>query len=328
MMHEPRRIMVTGGAGFIGCNFVRHILAAHPDVHVVNLDKLTYAGSLENLRDVEGDPRYSFVHGDICDPRAAAAAMEGADAVVHFAAESHVDRSIEAPAEFVRTNVGGTQVLLDAALKARPGIFVHISTDEVYGSLGPEGLFTEATPLAPNSPYSASKAGADLLVLAYHHTFGLPAVVTRCSNNYGPYQYPEKLIPLFITTAMRDMHVPLYGDGENVRDWLHVLDHCRAIDLVMRRGKAGEVYNIGGNNERKNIEITRLILKGLGKPEGLISHVKDRLGHDRRYAIDSSKLQGELGWRPEYDFGNGMADTIKWYMEHQDWCKAVTGKQP
>jgi len=322
-MRAPKRVMVTGGCGFIGSNFVRYLLTAYPDVEVVNLDALTYAGSLENLRDVEGNPRYRFVKGDICDPGAAKEAMAGADAVVHFAAESHVDRSIESPAEFVRTNVMGTQVLLDAAMTVKPGIFVHISTDEVYGSLGQEGYFTEETPLAPNSPYSASKAGSDMLALAYHHTFGLPVAVTRCSNNYGPYQFPEKLIPLFINNALKGIPVPLYGDGLNVRDWLHVMDHCRAVDLVMRRGRPGEVYNIGGSNERKNIEITRLILAALGKPESLISYVNDRLGHDRRYAIDSTKLRTELGWRPEYDFERGIKETIEWYVGHQDWCRAV-----
>jgi dTDP-glucose 4,6-dehydratase len=325
-MRAPKRILVTGGCGFIGSNFVRHILGAYPEAEVVNLDLLTYAGSLENLRDVEGSPRYRFIKGDICDPHAVKVAMAGVDAVVHFAAESHVDRSIEAAADFVRTNVVGTQVLLDAALAASLQIFVHISTDEVYGSLGPEGYFTETTPIAPNSPYSASKAGSDLLALAYHHTYGLPVVVTRCSNNYGPYQFPEKLIPLFIMNAMKDKPVPLYGDGLNVRDWLHVIDHCKAVDMVMRGGREGSVYNIGGNNERKNIEITRIVLKALGKPEGLISYVQDRLGHDRRYAIDSSKLQAELGWKPGYEFERGIAETINWYKEHQDWCSKVTNR--
>ncbi len=325
-MREPRKILVTGGCGFIGSNFVRHMLETYKDLLVVNLDALTYAGRLENLEDVKDDPRYSFIHGNICDPKAVEEAVKGVDAIVHFAAESHVDRSIEHPAVFVETNVAGTQVLLDAAMKSKPGIFVQISTDEVYGSLGPEGYFTENTPLSPNSPYSASKAGADMLALAYYHTFGLPVVVTRCSNNYGPYQFPEKLIPLFINNAMRDIPVPLYGDGLNVRDWLHVLDHCRAIDLVMRRGRAGEAYNIGGNNEKRNIEITRLILGKLGKPESLISYVQDRLGHDRRYAIDSTKIQTELGWKPLYDFDSGMDQTIRWYQENQDWCMAVRGQ--
>lgn len=325
-MRAPRKIMVTGGCGFIGSNFVRHILQTHADAQVVNLDALTYAGSRENLRDIEGDPRYRFIKGDIGDPHTVGAAMADADAVVHFAAESHVDRSIDNPAVFVTTNVVGTQVLLDAALRAKPGIFVQISTDEVYGSLGPEGYFTEETPLSPNSPYSASKAGADLLALAYQHTFGLPVVVTRCSNNYGPYQFPEKLIPLFIQNALEDKPVPLYGDGLNVRDWLYVLDHVKAVDLVMREGKAGEVYNIGGNSEKTNLEITKLILGALGKPESLISFVPDRLGHDRRYAIDSSKLKRELGWRPEHEFESAIADTIRWFREHQDWCRAVSAR--
>ena len=325
-MREPKRIMVTGGCGFIGSNFVRHILNTHAKVEVVNLDLLTYAGSPENLRDLEGDKRYSFVMGDICDPVAVGRAMEGADAVVHFAAESHVDRSIEGPSVFVRTNVVGTQVLLDAAMKARPDIFVHISTDEVYGSLGPEGYFTEATPIAPNSPYSASKAGSDLLALAYYHTYGLPVTVTRCSNNYGPYQFPEKLIPLFINNALKDMPVPLYGDGMNVRDWIHVHDHCRAVETVMKGGRPGEVYNIGGGNERPNIEITKFILTTLGKPESLINYVTDRLGHDRRYAIDSSKIKAELGWSPLYDFEKGLLDTIDWYRGNQLWCEKVKGR--
>jgi len=324
-MREPKKIMVTGGCGFIGCNFVRRLLSQYPDVSVVNLDALTYAGSALNLSDVESDPRYSFVHGDVCDPDAVHSAMKGADAVVHFAAESHVDRSIEGPSVFIRTNVVGTQVMLDAALRERPGIYVQISTDEVYGSLGPEGLFTEKSPLEPNSPYSASKAGADLLALAYNHTYGLPVAVTRCSNNYGPYQFPEKLIPLFINNAMRGLQVPLYGDGLNVRDWIHVMDHCRAVDMVMRAGRPGEVYNIGGSSERRNIDITKIILSALGKPETLIKYVEDRLGHDRRYAIDSSRIQDELGWRANYNFEDGIADTIKWYLEHQDWCRAVSG---
>lgn len=319
--------MVTGGCGFIGSNFVRYIINKHPEAEVVNLDALTYAGTLENLRDVEKNPRYKFIKGNVCDPHVVAGAMEGADAVVHFAAESHVDRSIEDPSVFVMTNVVGTQVLLDRALKLKVGFFVQISTDEVYGSLGPEGYFTEATPLSPNSPYSASKAGADMLALAYQHTFGLPVAVTRCSNNYGPSQFPEKLIPLFINNALKDKPVPLYGDGQNVRDWLHVSDHCKAVDMVMRKGAPGEVYNIGGNNERKNIEITGLILKELKKPDSLINYVSDRLGHDRRYAIDSSKIQRELGWKPEVSFEDGIGDTITWYTDNQEWCRLVSKNQ-
>jgi dTDP-glucose 4,6-dehydratase len=326
-MRTPRKIMVTGGCGFIGSNFVRHIINNYPEVEVVNLDALTYAGSLENLRDVEKNPRYRFIKGNVCDPHAVAEAMDNADAVVHFAAESHVDRSIEDPSVFVMTNVAGTQVLLDRAMKLKLEFFVQISTDEVYGSLGPEGYFTETTPLSPNSPYSASKAGADMLALAYQHTFGLPVAVTRCSNNYGPYQFPEKLIPLFINYALKDKPVPLYGDGQNVRDWLHVSDHCKAVDMVMRKGAPGEVYNIGGNNERKNIEITGLILRELKKPESLINYVTDRLGHDRRYAIDSAKIQRELGWKPEVSFEDGIRDTIKWYADNQEWCRQVSKNQ-
>ena len=328
-MRKPKKVLVTGGCGFIGSNFIRHLFSDYPGTHVVNLDSLTYAGSLENLNEVDEDAPYTFVKGDVCDPKAVARAIDGVDAGVHFAAESHVDRSIEGPAVFVKTNVVGTQVLLDAALKAKPKIFVQVSTDEVYGSLGDTGLFTEGTPLAPNSPYSASKAGADLLALAYQHTYGLPVVVTRCSNNYGPYQFPEKLIPLFINNALKDIPLPLYGDGLNVRDWLHVSDHCKALGLVLQLGREGEVYNIGGNSEKKNIEITKLILETLGKPESLISYVEDRLGHDRRYAIDSSKIQSELGWKSEYGFAEGITDTINWYRDHQDWCAAVgrkTGK--
>jgi len=325
-MRNPKKVLVTGGCGFIGSNFILHLLSDYTGTHVVNLDSLTYAGSLENLSEVDEDAPYTFVKGDVCDPKAVARAMEGVDAVVHFAAESHVDRSIEGPAVFVKTNVVGTQVLLDAALKTKPKIFVQVSTDEVYGSLGESGMFTERTPLAPNSPYSASKAAADLLALAYQHTYGLPVVVTRCSNNYGPYQFPEKLIPLFINNAMNDIPLPLYGDGLNVRDWLHVNDHCKALGLVLRKGRDGEVYNIGGNNEKTNIEITRIILEKLGKPESLISYVEDRLGHDRRYAIDSGKIQSELGWKPEYGFTGGIIDTINWYRDHQDWCAAVSRK--
>jgi dTDP-glucose 4,6-dehydratase len=326
-MRTLKKIMVTGGCGFIGSNFVRYIINKYPDAEVVNLDALTYAGTLENLRDVENNARYRFIKGNVCDPHAVAEAMEGADAVVHFAAESHVDRSIEDPSVFVMTNVVGTQVLLDRAMKLKIGFFVQISTDEVYGSLGPEGYFTEDTPLSPNSPYSASKAGADMLALAYRHTFGLPVAVTRCSNNYGPYQFPEKLIPLFINNALKDKPLPLYGDGQNVRDWLHVSDHCKAVDMVMRKGSPGEVYNVGGNNERKNIEITGLILKELNKPNSLINYVTDRLGHDRRYAIDSSKIQRELGWKPEVSFEDGIRDTLKWYTENQEWCRLVSKNQ-
>ena len=285
-----KRMLVTGGCGFIGSNFVKYILAKNPNYEVVNYDALTYAGNLENLADIESHPRYRFVKGDICDEAAVDKAMADADVVVNFAAESHVDRSIMDPGIFVRVNVLGTQILLSAAKKRNVSRYVQISTDEVYGSLGATGLFTEETPLAPNSPYSASKTAADLFVRAYFHTFKFPGIITRCSNNYGPYQFPEKLIPLFISNAMADKPLPLYGDGMNVRDWIYVEDHCSAIEAVVERGRPGEVYNIGGNNELANVAITKEILKQLGKPESLIQFVKDRPGHDRRYAIDSSKI--------------------------------------
>jgi dTDP-glucose 4,6-dehydratase len=317
------RVLITGGCGFIGTNFVRLTLAERPDWELVNFDALTYAGNLANLQDLDDHPHYHFIKGDIGDAEAVAAAMDGCDAVVHMAAESHVDRSIEGPAVFVQTNVVGTQVLLDAARRAGVERFVMVSTDEVYGSLGPEGLFTETTPLAPSSPYSASKAAADLLTLAYHHTYGFPAMVTRCSNNYGPYQFPEKLIPLFTTNAMTDRPVPLYGDGKNVRDWLHVSDHVRALWAVLERGAPGQVYNIGGNNERSNVEITRLILELSAKPESLITFVTDRPGHDLRYAIDARKMRDELGWEPQTDFRDGIAETIAWYRDNRAWWEAI-----
>jgi len=325
MSDTLRSILVTGGAGFIGSNFVRHALASHPAAVVVNFDKLTYAGNLENLAGVDTDPRYRFVRGDICDRQAVDDALRthAVDAVVHFAAESHVDRSILGPAVFVETNVKGTQVLLDAARAAGVRKFVHVSTDEVYGSLGPEGTFTETTPLHPNSPYAASKAGSDLLALAYQHTFGFPVAVTRCSNNYGPYQFPEKLIPLMILNALADRPLPVYGDGLNVRDWLHVTDHCAAIDRVLSDGRPGEVYNIGGNNEWTNIAIVKLILRAVGKPESLIAFVKDRPGHDRRYAIDASKIRTELGWTPARTFDTGLLETVRWYLDNRAWCERV-----
>lgn len=324
------KILVTGGAGFIGSNFIRHILTTHPEYVVINFDALTYAGNLENLQDVastEGTgshPRYQFIKGDIGDAEQTNRVIaDGVDAIINFAAESHVDRSIDNAGVFIRTNVLGTQVLLDAALRHRVERFIQISTDEVYGSLGPEGKFVETTPLAPNSPYSASKAGADLLVRSYFETFGLPTIITRCSNNYGPYQFPEKLIPLFITNALADLPLPLYGDGLNVRDWIHVADHCAAIDLVLHKGRPGEIYNIGGNCEKTNREITYMILNELGKSETLIKHVKDRPGHDRRYAIDCTKLSRELGWTPKYDFQRGMKETIAWYLNNQEWWSRV-----
>ncbi len=320
-----KSILVTGGAGFIGSNFVRYVLERHSGVQVVNYDVLTYAGNLENLADVAGNPRYRFVKGDISDRGSVERVIKdySCDTVVHFAAESHVDRSILGAGVFVRTNVLGTQVLLDVARECGVERFLHVSTDEVYGSLGPTGKFTEQTPLHPNSPYSASKAGSDFLALAAHHTFGLPVIVTRCSNNYGPYQFPEKLIPLMIANALDGRPLPVYGDGLNVRDWLYVGDHCRAIDAVLAGGRTGEVYNIGGNNEWKNIDIVRLVLGILGKPESLITFVKDRPGHDRRYAIDAARITGELGWKPAHTFEEGIRETVQWYVSHETWWRRV-----
>jgi len=318
------KLLVTGGAGFIGSNFIHYIVRRYPHYHIINVDALTYAGNLENLRSIEGHPNYRFVKADIAD-RAAMEPLfrEGLDAVLNFAAESHVDRSIMQPDLFVRTNVLGTQTLLDLAKQYKVGKFVQISTDEVYGALGDTGLFTEETPLAPNSPYSASKAGADLLVHAYHETYGLNVNITRCSNNYGPYQFPEKLIPLMIRNALEDKPLPVYGDGLHVRDWLYVEDHCSAVDLVLHKGASGEVYNIGGNNERTNIEVVKTILAELGKPESLIRFVKDRPGHDRRYGIDATKIRRQLGWQPKYSYETGIQETIRWYLANQDWMNQV-----
>ena len=318
-------LLVTGGCGFIGSNFVRQQLDTYPDQSIINLDKLTYAGNLENLADIENDSRYTFHHGDIADKAFVESVVRSADivAVVHFAAESHVDRSILDSSPFVQTNIVGTQVLLDACRAAEVPRFVQVSTDEVYGSLGPDGYFTEQTPLAPNSPYSASKAAADLLVRSYHRTFGFPAIITRCSNNYGPYQFPEKLLPLFISNAIHDRPLPVYGRGENVRDWIHVLDHCRGIDAALRRGQPGEVYNFGGHNEISNIEMTHLLLELLDKPRSLIRFVTDRPGHDLRYAINSSKAEHDLSWRPEIDFRDGLDETIVWYRTHTDWVDRI-----
>jgi len=321
-----RSLLVTGGAGFIGSNFVELVLRQRPDWQVVNLDALTYAGNLENLAAVEKDPRYAFVHGDIQEPAEVArafAACRGPVSLVHFAAESHVDRSIQSGLPFVRTNVLGTQVLLDEARARKVERFLHVSTDEVYGSLGATGTFTEETPLAPNSPYSASKAASDLLVRAAFHTHGFPGLITRCSNNYGPYQFPEKLIPLMIANASEDRELPVYGDGQNVRDWLYVEDHCEALLAVLERGRPGEVYNIGGNNEFPNLAIVRLILRTLAKPESLIRFVKDRPGHDRRYAIDAGKIRRELGWEPRHRFESALPRTIQWYQAHARWLERV-----
>ena len=334
-----KRLLVTGGAGFIGSNFIRHILP-RPDIEQgVNLDLLTYAGNLRNLSDVSEDPRYTFVRGDIRDRALTEElfARYAPDTVVHFAAESHVDRSITEPEVFLTTNAVGTLTLLEAAKSAwsrspgdkhcreyQPGVrFLQVSTDEVYGALGPVGLFREDTPLAPNSPYAASKASGDLLVRAFAQTYGLPVNITRCSNNYGPYQFPEKLIPLMIHNARTGRPLPVYGDGLQVRDWLHVNDHCRAIETVLERGRPGEIYNVGGSNERTNLEIIRLILQELEAPEDLIVHIQDRPGHDRRYAIDSGKLQRELGWKPRYTFEEGLRETVRWYLEHEAWTAEI-----
>lgn len=320
-------LLVTGGCGFIGSNFVRHVLNADPAASVVNFDALTYAGNLANLADVERHPRYKFVRGDVTDRDAVRAAMRlGVTDVINFAAESHVDRSIQDSGPFVRTNVIGTQVLLDAAREFDVRKYVQVSTDEVYGSLGPTGAFTEETPLDPSSPYSASKAAADLLVQAYQHTFGLPAVVTRCSNNYGPYQFPEKLIPLFVTNLLRDEPVPVYGDGMQVRDWIHVLDHCTGVEAAWRSGKPGEVYNFGGRCEKPNLELTHLLLDLLGKPRTLIRYVQDRPGHDRRYAIDCAKAERELGWSPRVPFERGLRETIDWYRQNAAWVAGIRNK--
>ena len=318
------KILITGGAGFIGSNFVHYMLKKYKEYSIINLDALTYAGNLETLKNIENGPNYRFKHGDITDVNIIEPIFnDGIDVVVNFAAESHVDRSITDPGIFVKTNVQGTQVLLDAAKKYGVKKYVQVSTDEVYGTLGDSGYFTEETPLAPNSPYSASKAGADLLVKAYHETFGLPVNITRCSNNYGPYHFPEKLIPLMILNALNDKPLPVYGDGLNVRDWLHVEDHCSAIDLVVHKGVNGEVYNVGGHNERTNIDVVKTILSHLNKPETLIKFVEDRLGHDRRYAIDATKLRTELGWEPKYIFETGLEQTIDWYLNNRSWWENI-----
>ncbi|MGV2927986.1 dTDP-glucose 4,6-dehydratase [Macrococcus capreoli] len=321
-----KKVLVTGGAGFIGGNFVHYMLDKYEDYKIYNLDKLTYAGELTKHKDVENDERYNFVHADIADSKTIFDLFdeEKFDYVVHFAAESHVDRSIEDPSIFIKTNVLGTQVLLDAALKNNVTKFVHVSTDEVYGELpfDKSTFFTEQTPLNPNSPYSASKASSDLLVRAYHETYNMPINITRCSNNYGPYHFPEKLIPLTIKRANNDEKIPVYGNGLNVRDWLHVSDHCSAIDLVLHEGTIGEVYNVGGHNERTNIEVVKTILFALNKSEDLIEFVEDRKGHDKRYAIDPSKLEN-LGWKPKYNFDNGITQTIQWYKDNVDWIESI-----
>lgn len=333
-----KNILVTGGAGFIGSNFVKYMLATY-EYNIINIDSLTYAGNLENLKEVEDNPKYTFIKADIRDREALDRIFKeyNIDTVVNFAAESHVDRSIEDPELFLSTNILGTQALLDTAKtywKVNPddkhcrqfkeGVkYLQVSTDEVYGTLGKEGMFKETTPLAPNSPYSASKASADMIVRAYHETFGMPINITRCSNNYGPYQFPEKLIPLMINNCLNNKALPVYGDGMQIRDWLHVKDHCIGIATVLHKGKDGEVYNIGGNNEKANIEIVKLIIKDLGKSEELIEYVKDRPGHDRRYAIDNTKITTELGWSPSYTFEQGIKETIEWYLSHKDWIEQI-----
>ncbi len=320
------KLLVTGGAGFIGSNFILYWMENHPDDFIVNLDKLTYAGNLENLAEVQKNPHYTFVHGDICDPGAVRKAMGGSEIVVHFAAESHVDRSISDPATFVKTNVAGTQVLLDAAQVAKVSRFHHVSTDEVFGSLTLEdpGKFSERTPYDPRSPYSASKAGSDHLVRAYYHTFGLPITITNCSNNFGPFHFPEKFIPLAITNVLEGNKVPVYGDGKNVRDWLYVEDHCRAIEAVLGKGKVGETYCVGGaTRDISNLDVVRLILQKMGKDESFIEFVRDRPGHDRRYAIDWSKINRELGWKPQHDFEEWLVKTIEWYKTHESWWKRL-----
>ena len=320
-----KNILVTGGAGFIGSNFINHILEERDDYNIINLDILTYAGNLENLIPSEGKKNYHFVKGDITNPELVKYLFEkhSIKHVINFAAESHVDRSISGSEIFYRTNVIGTNVLLEVSRKFEVEKFLQVSTDEVYGSLGAEGLFTESTPLSPNSPYSSSKAAADMMALAFHHTYGMPVVITRCSNNYGPFQFPEKLIPLMIINALNNKKLPVYGDGMNVRDWIYVIDHNKAIDLVFEKGRNGEVYNIGSSNEMPNIKIVKLILQHLGKSEELIQYVKDRPGHDRRYAIDSTKIERELGWKPEYSFESAIEKTINWYLQNKTWWDRI-----
>ncbi|UNC93557.1 dTDP-glucose 4,6-dehydratase [Candidatus Contubernalis alkaliaceticus] len=335
-----KTIIVTGGAGFIGSNFVAMMLNKHSDYQIINVDALTYAGNLENLKGIADNENYTFIKADIRDNNKIKEIFTkyNADAVVNFAAESHVDRSIEEPEVFLTTNVIGTQVLLEAAKNSwkinpndnyckeyKQGVkFLQVSTDEVYGALGETGMFVETMPLMPNSPYSASKASADLIVRAYSETFGMPVNITRCSNNYGAYQFPEKLIPLMINNCLREKDLPVYGDGMQVRDWIHVSDHCSAIDVVLHKGKDGEVYNIGGNNEKANIEIVKLIINTLSKSEDLIKYVKDRPGHDRRYAIDNNKITTQLGWKPAYTFEQGIKETIEWYLKNKEWIESIT----
>ena len=323
-----KTILVTGGAGFIGSNFIKYMLNKYNEYVIINLDKITYAGNLDNLIDINDNDNYCFVKGDISDSNIVTKIFaEGIDYVINFAAESHVDRSIESSSSFIKTNIMGTGVLLDAVLKYNVKKYIQISTDEVYGSLGDTGYFSEKTPISPNNPYSASKASGDLLVKSYYETYNLPVNITRCSNNYGPYQYPEKLIPLMISRAYDNEFLPVYGTGLNIRDWIHVNDHCSAIDTVLHEGKIGEVYNIGANNERNNLFIINMILDYLGKDHSLIKYVNDRLGHDKRYAIDSSKIRNDLNWKPSYDFDSGIKETIKWYIDNESWWRKIINKQ-
>lgn len=333
---KSKKILVTGGAGFIGSNFVHYLFKKHETIKIINYDKLTYAGNLANLKEVENHQGYSFIKGDICNKQKLHTVFEHfkPNYVINFAAETHVDRSILNPEEFVKTNILGVQNLLNLSLDFGVEKYIQISTDEVYGSLGTTGYFTEHTPLDPHSPYSASKAAADLLIKAYYDTYKLPVIITRCSNNYGPYQFPEKLIPLTIVNCLSGRNIPVYGDGLNVRDWIHVEDHCAAIDTVLNKGRLGEVYNVGGNNERTNIEVVKLIIRQLSETlpeseilEELIAYVEDRKGHDRRYAIDSTKIQRELGWRPRISFEHGIRETIKWYLSNRNWLNSVINKE-
>jgi len=319
-------LLITGGAGFIGSNFIRYIFSRYPDYKIINLDKLTYCGNLENLRDIERNPHYAFIKGDICDEKIVDQIVSRQpDVILNFAAESHVDRSIMGAQDFIKTDFLGTQTLLEAAKKYHLKRFVQISTDEIYGAIK-EGSFTEKSPPKPNNPYAASKAAGDLMVRAYHRTFGLPTLITRSSNNFGPYQYPEKLIPLFVTNLLEDKKVPLYGNGQQIRDWIYVLDNCAGIDYVLHQGQIGEIYNIGGENERTNLEITKIILEQIGKNESCIEYVKDRLGHDRRYSLDSAKLKN-LGWRPRYEFEEAMVKTIQWYKDNPQWWQPIKSGQ-
>ena len=316
------KVLVTGGAGFIGSNFVRYFLRKYPAYTIVNLDKLSYAGNLANLADLQGNPRHQFVRGDITDGNLLDRLSQETEAIIHFAAETHVDRSIVDPGDFIKTNVHGTYVLLEASRKHHHRLFLHISTDEVYGSRE-EGSFSESAPLSPSSPYSASKAASDLLVSSYHKTYGLPGMITRCSNNYGPYQFPEKLIPLMITNALEGKTLPVYGDGLYVRDWLYVLDHCDAIDRVFHHGEAGEIYNIGAQGDQTNLGVIALLLKFLGKSDVRIEHVKDRQGHDRRYAVNPEKIREKLGWKPRFSFEADLEETVRWYQTHRDWWENI-----